>query len=483
MRDQLPAAKKFLKTHFFFFLSLILALALRVYRIDTLTTFGRDQGIDFISVYKIIATRKPTLLGIKVSLGEFFQGPIYLYLLLPLFYLLNFNPLAGAYTALLVSLITLIIIYRLTSQIFGKKSANFSALLFAVSTELVTYGNTPLYQHFAPLFMTTSLFFFWKFIRKNKPLDVLLTGLAAGLAMETHWLFSSFSLAVFIYLTLRKLKLIPTYLFGLLLGLLPTIVFELRHNFLNTHLFANYLHQGNRLSDNWLVKTQVWLRALAIFFGGRNLYLGSILGLGLIIFLVFKKLKNKKNKAWFNLFWLLAITSLIISAKMSSLQPHYFLPLWIIVLIILPAVFFKGFGRKWGNLTLISLVGFNLLATVSQLNLNHGYHMPPGWSLKKIEKTAELIAQDSKNYQNFNVASLLDGDTRTYPLRYSLLTRELAIGRVEDYPQNDHLYLVAPKSKNIQADVPWEITSMKPFFIGRRWDLGEGIILYRLDKN
>jgi uncharacterized membrane protein len=80
-------------------------------------------------------------------------------MLAPLFYLLNFNPLAGAYTALIVSLFTLAVLYYVAYKFFGKLAAVFSALLFAVSPELVTYGNTPLYQHFAIVFMLLALVF------------------------------------------------------------------------------------------------------------------------------------------------------------------------------------------------------------------------------------------------------------------------------------------------------------------------------------
>ena len=150
----------FLKNHYLFFLILALALFLRVYRLEYLTTFGGDQGQDFLVVRDMVLFHKWTLLGIKTSIAPFFQGPIYLYMLYPFFVLFNLQPIAGAVAAVVISTITLVLLYVTVNKYFSQKAALLSSLLFATSPGFIMYGRTPLYQHILPLFIVFSMYFF-----------------------------------------------------------------------------------------------------------------------------------------------------------------------------------------------------------------------------------------------------------------------------------------------------------------------------------
>src|SRR3989338_6648522 len=84
---------------------IVLGIFLRFYQLETRTNFTADGGRDYAVVRQMIQTRKPTLLGPKASVGEFFFGPLYYYLLIPVLIVGNFDPLSGAVmTALLNSL-------------------------------------------------------------------------------------------------------------------------------------------------------------------------------------------------------------------------------------------------------------------------------------------------------------------------------------------------------------------------------------------
>ena len=103
--------------------------------------------------------------------------------------------------------------------------------------------------------------------------------------------------------------------------------------------------------------------------------------------------------------------------------------------------------------------------------------------MKKINLAGKITSQDSYNHPNFNVASLIDGGTRAYPLRYSTLLYGAAPEGVENYPMNNFLYVLSGSEKEkIYAAKPWEIVSLLPFTIGGQWNLEDGIYLYRLDR-
>lgn len=109
--------------------------------------------------------------------------------------------------------------------------------------------------------------------------------------------------------------------------------------------------------------------------------------------------------------------------------------------------------------------------------------MPPGLTLAKLNKAGRIISVDSQNHTNFNVASILDGNTRNYPLRYTTEIYGAKPEAVESYLANDYLYLLArPDKEKIYKNNTWEVNSLKPFTFGKKWDLGDNIYLYRLDR-
>lgn len=140
----------FLKKHSLFLLIFLIGFSLRAYRLDFLTTFEHDQGIDFSTVRGMIVTHHLTLIGIKTSLAEFFQGPLYLYMLLPFFWIMNMNLLAGPVAAVTISLTTICLIYAISIKFSTVRAGNIGAALFAVSPQFIQYGNTPLYQQRTP---------------------------------------------------------------------------------------------------------------------------------------------------------------------------------------------------------------------------------------------------------------------------------------------------------------------------------------------
>lgn len=464
----------------------VLALLLRAYRLDMLTTFGRDQGLDFLVVKDIIETHKPTLLGLKTSIADFYQGPNYLYILLPFFLGFNLHPFAGAVSAIFISILTIIFLYVLCLKFFDQRVAIFSSLLFAVSPEFIKFGNTPLYQHFTPLFIFLAFYLFFDLQIKKSNLKIFLLGFILGFAMELHFLVISLVIAILFYQLIfsgKKLSFSFFYFSGLTVGLLPTISFEFRHNFLNTHYLINYFttaHTSQNISPSVFF---VWLDGASKFLGA-NLIIGGILVFLIILIFLMKKQNSIIDNSLRKLLSLELIITFIFSLILNAFGAHYLLPVWCMAIILIPLFLLRNFPVPLSYLLIGIIICCNFLASISSLNQNHGYNMPEGWNLKKILSAAEIIKQDSAGKNSkINVASLLDGDTRTYPLRYSLAYKKALIDGVQDYPKSNVLYLVALSNrKQVEEYNVWEINSFAPFKITQTWDLGDGIVLYRLDR-
>lgn len=466
----------------FFLIILFIAIFLRVFRIDQLTTFGGDQGIDFLTVKDMIIQHKLTLIGIKTSIAPFFQGPLYLYMLLPFFILFHLQAIAGAVAAVVISIAGLILLYITMSKYFSKTAAILSSLLFAVSPQFIVYGNTPLYQHFLPLFIISSIYLF--LYEKKNGLIFILLGLSAGLGMELHFLNIILALGLLIGLLItvkKQLQAVGFYLSGLVVGLSPTLLFELRHNFLNTHLFLSYQGAGHSLTPTDVFGQ--WVNGAAIFLGGNSPIVGFLILIFALITLFTAEIASNHYAHLRKLTLIVIGITLLLSLKFAAFEPHYALPVWILFLFILPIGGEKLFPSKSGLVIIVLLIAFNFFSSIMLLNNNHGYTMPSGWTLKKINAIGQIISLDSRTHPKFNVASLLDGNTRTYPVRYTTEINGGTPDAVENYPSDNYLYVVSYGDASRLFHVStWEVVSLAPFQIGSTWALGDNIYLYRLDR-
>lgn len=487
--------KKYFLKYLPFFCIFVLAVLLRLYRLPTLTTFGRDQGIDFATVKQMIDEQRPTLLGIKVSLADFHQGPVYLYILVPFFLLFQMDPIAGAFAAVFISALTLIAINITARTFFDQKVALMSSMLFAVSPEFVRQGNSPLYQHFLPLFVVVALFSFLKLINmrtiKEKYIWSLALGFTSGICLELHFLALTFVLALLCLLFFEKHKkiIIPSFITGSLIGVSPTLLFELRNQFLNTNLLIKYLTapKESAAMSNLMSKVFPWIESQSRWFGSYQLWIGLILLVCIAIAFFRISLKEVSAQKMRTLFIATTLISILFSLKVSEFLAHYLLPLLVMELFLLP-IFIEELKRPFKNLVYILtlfMIFSNLFFVMKGLSANHGYTMPEGWSLKKIERISEIIANDQKmlNYKSVNVASLLDGDARTYPLRYSLSVKGIIVDSPENYSNSQVLYAVSKTNEQeIMNATLWEISSFHPFVIGEHWEFENNIQLYRLEK-
>ncbi len=471
-----------LKNHRLFFLIFGLALFLRAYRLDELTTFGGDQGQDFLVIKDMVLHNKWTLIGIKTSVGSFFQGPVYLYILYPFFVLFRLHPIAGAVAAVTMSVSTLTLLYFTCIRYFSKESALFSSLLFAVSPELVKYGNTPLYQHFLPFFIVLSIYIFLR--NKDSLFTILLLGIVVGIGIELHLLNISLCIAYALFYILfskERGKKILSYGAGFIIGISPTLIFELRHQFLNVHLFLQY-QQSTESAPSLFAPIKQIVGGSAIFLAGNSGAIGSVVFVMMIILLLSTKISLMQFTDIKRLTLLTLVVSLLLSVMFSTFAPHYLLPFWILSIMIFPFLLIQKFSKKIAFALISIVIITNLIITISQLSYNHGYFMPSGLTLRKINTAGMIINKDSHNHKNFNVASILDGNTRNYPLRYATEIYGAKPDAVENYPANDYLYVTASSDKKIFESNTWEVNVMKPFIIGKKWNLGDNIYVYRLDR-
>lgn len=201
--------------------------------------FTFDHGKDSLAVMDLVTSLSPKLIGPWTSIPGLYFGPAWYYLLAPLYWLLNFHPLAGPLTMMVVGLIQLLVVYKY----FGKLAA-----LIIVAAPLWFMTTTSAWNPYPLTLLTWLILVVLEKVRKspNKKSIWLLLGVFMGLGFHFSTAFAVlYPIMVTISLKLRKIKYsmlaIVLCAIGFVLPFVPQLTFELRHNFSETRAVMAYL--------------------------------------------------------------------------------------------------------------------------------------------------------------------------------------------------------------------------------------------------
>jgi len=417
--------KKFLILLFLLFTFLFWAS--RLWHFEKLLTFGSDQGTFFVETWEMVQEKRPRLIGLKVGTKEvlgraFFTGPFFYYLLAILGTLFRWNPITITLIFLFFWWLTGLGIWYLVRKIYGEAAAVTAYGIFAVCPFLVYFSRIVWNSGFLPL---VSVFFFFSLYKVLKTLTHLwwfLVGLFLGLALNISYaaflLFFVFGAFFLWHFKSRKWSLKPlVFVFaGFILGELPLLLFEVRHNFYNLRTILFFLKHG----------------VLEGRTKGAVTDYHFIFALLPLFFLLWGSVYNR-------------------IAKKFGLAKTLFLSLVLIIALTLSI----NWQQEWGT------------------------GMPDGWTLAKERKVAKLICEDIGN-QAFEIAETINGDTRAHDLRFFLTFYGCPPLGVEDYPSADILYLVTTKKRQPKKETVWEVKSLRPFKISFKKDLKDNLFLYKL---
>ena len=301
----LPAALLFLSlklNHLWpFVLIFILAAVLRIWRLAELMPFIGDFGHDYLAARDLLTTGKIPLLGIASSVPWLYQGSLWIYLTALALSLSNFHPAAPAVLASILSLITLWAIVELAWKYWGKLAAIASGLIFTTSPLAVLHARTP--WHTSPIPLAAIGYFYFLLKRSS------------------FW--SAFFFSVLFQFELSNAPLVLLLLFtrinkysliGLLIPVMPKIIYDLTHNFSQLGGFILWLgyrivaffgyRQIHTVSLHRLVTTsQIIFDYLQKFFSpGLGLPAAIIL-----LFILFTLTQARKQSEYLIGFWILII--------------------------------------------------------------------------------------------------------------------------------------------------------------------------------
>lgn len=399
-----------------------LYLFLRLYKLNSLINFGLDQGIHLLETKSMFDLKKISLVGPMVS-SKSFMGRNF-FIGANYYYVLGIIALIGAWNPLIITSIFIFIelaFYLLLIMFIKRRFNSFWALLTFVAIT------------FSPYLIVHSRFFWNPHLLIPLSISFLLFSEKYFLKKEIKYLF------------------LMAFLWG--------FAFACHYSAIFWGLFIILI----------LIKSKQIKKI--------KLYLVIILGfvLGNLPFFIFEVRHGFYNiKTIFYVF--------THSNQSSELTSHYFIfPLLIFVLFGLLIFLSRIKNKKNRNIALILVV---ILSFLSQSKVFSGYYQLnnfPNWNYLEQKKVVELITKDGCP-KNFNVASTVQGDSRSYNLRFLLATKGCKVMGVEEYPKAEKLFLVAPINRAPEKENIWEVSSLGKFKINEEIKISSNIIFYELEK-
>lgn len=508
------------------FLILVFAAFLRLYKIADYMTFLGDEGRDVLVVYNILHGDF-TFLGPTASVGGFFMGPIYYYFMTPFLWLFNYDPSGPAVMVAIFGILTVFLMYKITREFFDFKTAIFSASLYTVSPLVIAYSRSSWNPNLMPFFSLLTMYYLYKGVIKNSFKFLILSGIFLGVLFELHYISVFLGVSVFIYLIFSSflvkkeqikifLKKLLCLLAGFILGILPFLLFELKHGFLNTQnllkfalgsqnagtnnsfleIISNvFFRLFGRLVTTFPPPEQISIKNSVInfdfyFFSFNSpvsywYFFTLFLGLVSFSFILFKFWKSRKeSEKYLQLsllsFWFI-IGIFLFGFYKKNIYDYYFefmFPLpFIFVGNFLSGIYKKNYLKIFSLCLLLFLIFLNLTGMP--------FRSAPNRQLAQVEKISRFIHEKTGS-KPFNFALITEGNSdHGYRYFFTLWNNKpVTIENVANDPERktvtEELFIICEKNPCAPLGDPlWEVAGFGRAEIAGEWDVSV-VKIYKL---
>ncbi len=424
---------------------ILFAAYIRLYNISSYMEFLGDEGRDVL-IAKDILNGKFTLLGPRSSAGDFFMGPFYYYLITPFLWLTNYDPVGPAIMVALFGVATVFLIYKVASIFFKRMTGQpavqaglFASMLYSISPLILTYSHSSWNPNVLPFFALSLIYTVYMAVNAGNSRKLFfISGILLGICLQLHYLSLFLAAIITIYILLSHwfthhafnidlLKKYLTLLIGTLISLSPLIIFEIRHNFLNTKgiitLFLsdslNYSPDANFFTTISSVFFRIFARLILNFpvmgntsnFSQLQLLIWSIAALILAFssLIVLFKQKNKSSALLLSL-WLF-ISVLLFGLYKKEIFDYLFTFIFPLPFLLIGNLLghLYDFSKKKRLLFIsLSIAIFSIISIISLLDIPIRYG--PNNQRNQVKKIAQFVISKTNN-QPYNFALLSKGNS------------------------------------------------------------------------
>lgn len=238
-------------------LSLAVGMYMRTYQFKERFQYGHDNDLAGWIVKDIMIDHHLRLIGQLTSAPGIFIGPIFYYLLIPLYSLTHMDPIGILSYAWIISVFSIFSMHYVTTKIFGKKIGAISALIFA-SSYLIAFTEREVVPT-TPVFLWSVWFLYSLYLTKSgKKIGLTIVAILVGLIWEVNLslvlLTPLFFATLFINIKKFKIKdlLLPILIVVFVSS--PLLLFEVRHGFSQTKSLIATLSPANVEKVNYSAK-------------------------------------------------------------------------------------------------------------------------------------------------------------------------------------------------------------------------------------
>lgn len=469
-------------------LIILVGLFLRLYRIQDFYMFLADQGRDALIVKRIALLQNFPAIGPPSSIGEVFLGPFYYYLVSPFLLLARLNPVGLAIGVALISAVGIYFAYSVVRKSLSDKAALFFFFLITFSFELVRISRFSWNPNVLPYFAFATLYFFTQALEEKNThtiRDSALFGLFFGLSFQLHHLAGLLALPIAIYyitvLIQRKkfsLLLVPLISLALFFAtLIPLVIFELRHQFLNTRNLMSVFTQQNIVSTGPLYKRMFDISTAFIEYVFRFKF-SPLFALGITLLILgcaLWKLSKKSNN--FVLVQVLAVIFYLFgfSRVNSNLIPHYYNAIYLSFYVLIAYVC----APKKINLT--GIISFALLGGFIIWQIM-GFDFIRGAGVFQDKKPRELgsfiAAQEGSKKINLTTYPIEFTSRDCYQYFIELYGGKVVNGTSPEITNTMYVLCDKEPCRILNSD-SWNIQMFGKAKIDTMWNV-DGISIYRL---
>lgn len=347
-------------------------------------SFGFDQVQIWDATQKILSGDL-VLIGPRTGPAALFTGPL-IYYVATLFAFLGLGYFSLVATTLFLAALTGGAMYWLTKRYWGSTQALLFVSLWAFSVFALRFDFVTWNPNLT--FLAALLTFFpLQAALENKKMTLIdagIVGLGMFLGYQAH--FSGLLLIPLSFLFLltpdrrAKLSLWLAAQAGWMFSLLPTLLFDLKHDWLNARGLQEFV---GRIGESSAESTPLWwsfwkslytavesVGALVGFNFTTSLWANFGLGLGVVgasLFLALRSSSKRSVATWLPLVWIALITS-ILGLYKGDKPPYYFFLLLPATLFLYNALF-SSFLVSWRKSVSTLLGAFIVLGVVYSLSL------------------------------------------------------------------------------------------------------------------
>jgi len=380
----------------------------RFFNLDKRILFDWDQETLSFQLKKILVEHRPILIGHRATdVTGFYFGPYFEYLFVPFYFFSRLHPIGLLPFIIVINAVLFMVSFYVIKKLFNRDISLVFLIFWALNPLLIVYDITVWAPILIPVGIMLTWFILWRLYNKPSYLNFLSLGMVLGFFSQIHSLFffSDLFAAVFIIVAFVLIKNFKQQIFpklmtlggAFIIFLAPLVVFDLRHQFLNSKLFLGYFANRVQGTPHVYDSLQVFSNFVKPLIFSNNLFLGGLFYLAIMVILIYLV---KTKKKFYKIFYLTSlivwvITALVYFRYTRRPSEYYFLYLYPIIVIALLDFFYKLKKQLLIILCFIFFV-FNFKDLTAVTN-----SYPRGLSYK--DKTIKIL-KENMNGRPYNLA-------------------------------------------------------------------------------